>query len=338
MPRIELLHRSALCPAVALLNEIGAPTAALLRDEKLPTLGYDEPTGFVPTFSVWSFLDSSARSQEIPDIGFRIADTVGIHRAARWGPKVVRAPTLRHAISAMRTHVRADMPNVEIALSIRGEKAWFQRRHDTECRDLPGYDLGEQYILGLMIQMVRLVEGASWRPRNVSVQAKASQWRGPRPEFLREARIDFEAAWTAFELTRSALRRRLPPPPASPPVLAGPHAGELPAGDFPGTLYQALAPLVYERDLPIELGTEFLSMSERSLRRRLTSEGTSWRRIVDRVRCDTALDLMEDPALSLMDIALEVGYSQQAHFTRAFRRWTGWTPSAYRRQQSRATA
>jgi len=43
--------------------------------------------------------------------------------------------------------------------------------------------------------------------------------------------------------------------------------------------------------------------------------------------------------LSLMDIALEVGYSQQAHFTRAFRRWMGESPSDYRsgRQHSAAS-
>jgi len=336
--KIELLHRSTLCPAIAILDQIGAPTASLLRNERLPALGYDEPTGFVPTFSVWSLLDSAARSQDIPDIGFRIAERVTIHRAARWGPKVVRAPTLHQAILAMKTHVRSDMPNVEIEISIRGEEAWFQRRHDTECRHLPGYEFGEQYILGLMVQIVRLVEGADWRPRQVTVQASEGQWRSGRPEFLREAHIDFQQTWTAFALPRSALRRRLPSTHASQDWLPLPPAGELPAGDFLGSLCQALTPLVHERELTIDLGAEFVSTSERTLRRWLASEGTSWRQVVDRVRCDAALELMADPARSLMDISLQVGYSQQAHFTRAFRRWMGESPSDYRRSGQRGDA
>jgi AraC-like DNA-binding protein len=58
--------------------------------------------------------------------------------------------------------------------------------------------------------------------------------------------------------------------------------------------------------------------------------GLSWREAVGRVRLETAIDLMEEPTCSLADIADTLGYTQYAHFYRAFQRWTGESPRKYR--------
>ena len=60
----------------------------------------------------------------------------------------------------------------------------------------------------------------------------------------------------------------------------------------------------------------------------------SWRRLADQIHCDAAVDRLRDPARGITDIAHELGYSDSANFTRAFRRWTGVSPQTYRRQQS----
>lgn len=74
----------------------------------------------------------------------------------------------------------------------------------------------------------------------------------------------------------------------------------------------------------------------RSLQRRLAEVGLSWRQLRDAVREDEAKFLLAHGRQSLFDIALAVGFSDQAVFSRAFSRWTGQTPSAFRR--SAATA
>jgi len=76
-----------------------------------------------------------------------------------------------------------------------------------------------------------------------------------------------------------------------------------------------------------------LAMSERSLRRALAEEGTSFRRVVDQVRRERAETFLAQSDLSLAEIAFALGFSEHAAFTRAFRRWTGRSP-----QQSRALA
>jgi AraC-like DNA-binding protein len=125
------------------------------------------------------------------------------------------------------------------------------------------------------------------------------------------------------------LERRLPRPKPPQPTLAQPEA---PCTDFAGSLRQALSPLVSERSLSLALAAEIAGTSERSLRRRLAEEGTSWRQIFDAIRLDACLPVVRDTAVPLHEIAQTLGYSDHAHFTRAFHRWTGQTPSAFRKR------
>jgi len=81
-----------------------------------------------------------------------------------------------------------------------------------------------------------------------------------------------------------------------------------------------------------------LHMSRRSLQRRLAEADAGYQSLVDDTRRDMALRYIQDPAKSATDITFLLGYSQQSVFTRAFRRWTGMSPSEYRSNKSSASA
>lgn len=77
-----------------------------------------------------------------------------------------------------------------------------------------------------------------------------------------------------------------------------------------------------------------MRVSERTLKRRLAAFGTSYSEILDEHRRDEALLLLASPDVSVDEVALRLGYSDAANFTRAFRRWTGMSPRAHRRAPS----
>jgi AraC-like DNA-binding protein len=91
-------------------------------------------------------------------------------------------------------------------------------------------------------------------------------------------------------------------------------------------------------DLSEENLARDLHMSRRSLQRRLAEAEATYQSLVDETRRDMALRYLADPDKSATDIAFLLGYSQQSAFTRAFRRWTGNSPSAYRSSKAPATA
>ena len=82
--------------------------------------------------------------------------------------------------------------------------------------------------------------------------------------------------------------------------------------------------------LTLDAVAKVLAVSRRTLTRHLAEEGTSFRHILDQVRCDFARALLQDRSLNIGDIAFFLQYSEPAAFHRSFRRWTGKTPHAFR--------
>ncbi|MDJ0668133.1 MAG: AraC family transcriptional regulator [Desulfobacterales bacterium] len=74
-----------------------------------------------------------------------------------------------------------------------------------------------------------------------------------------------------------------------------------------------------------------LYLSERSLQRKLQQTGTSFRRLLDTTRAELAKQYIQDPGVDLTEIAFLLGFSEHSSFSRAYKRWTGQTPSASRR-------
>lgn len=75
-----------------------------------------------------------------------------------------------------------------------------------------------------------------------------------------------------------------------------------------------------------------LTMSERTLRRRLDEAGTSYRGLLDEVRQALAEEMLATRALSVSDVAIRLGYAEATSFIYAFKRWTGVTPATYQRR------
>lgn len=73
-----------------------------------------------------------------------------------------------------------------------------------------------------------------------------------------------------------------------------------------------------------------LAMSERSVQRSLLEEATTYRQLVDEVRREMALRHLSRPGTSATDVAFLLGFSEPSAFTRAFRRWTGASPTQFR--------
>ncbi len=77
-----------------------------------------------------------------------------------------------------------------------------------------------------------------------------------------------------------------------------------------------------------------LGLSARTLARRLKDEGTTYREIIDDLRCDLAQTFIKN-GMNLSEISYSLGYGDQAAFSTAFKRWTGQTPSTFRKRVDR---
>lgn len=108
-----------------------------------------------------------------------------------------------------------------------------------------------------------------------------------------------------------------------------------PRGDLGSRVRDVIASQLPDTPPHAENVAAALHCSERSLHRRLREQGTSFGALRDEALHQLACDALADPRLQLGDIAGLLGYSEQSAFTRAFRRWTGETPRAWRQRHTR---
>jgi AraC-like DNA-binding protein len=80
----------------------------------------------------------------------------------------------------------------------------------------------------------------------------------------------------------------------------------------------------------LEQTAERRGISERTLKRKLAAQGTSFRLLVEELRKERAIALLRDETHAVETIAARLGYADKASFHRAFRRWFGTTPGAFR--------
>lgn len=96
----------------------------------------------------------------------------------------------------------------------------------------------------------------------------------------------------------------------------------------------SLATATLERPTLTAVADE-LHISERTLKRWLQQEGTSFRQLLDECLSRRSRQLLVEPGVTLESVAEVLGYSSAANFSRAFRRWSGTTPGEQRAALSR---
>jgi len=203
----------------------------------------------------------------------------------------------------------------------------------TACFD-GDWQQADHYVLMLILGLLRLGAGATWRPAAVQLQTIECD-AVSNFEPLSTARINFAQPVTAVTFPRMLLDATLQPPRGDAGALdQGVDAWQAsaPADDFIGSIFQVIQTLSRDGYPNTQQTADVLGLGVRSFQRHLASAGVTHEALVRRVRLATAVALLKETNARVLDIALDLGYSDHAHFTRAFRRWTGRSPQDFRRQ------
>lgn len=157
-------------------------------------------------------------------------------------------------------------------------------------------------------------------------------------ERLLGTRVRLGSKRIAIRLSMAALQTRLPNSDAF--LLKRLEASledmleDLPNVDFAEQVKQRIRVLLSEKDISEDLVAQPFNVSPRHLRRKLSETCTTYEKLLDEVRMELAIKLIQENRLNLGRIAFELGFLDPSSFTRAFRRWTSMSPTAFREQAS----
>jgi len=318
---------------VRLLEMHGLDASVLLRAQGIDPSVTSNPAMRVPT-AQWEAVMSRAAAL-ISDPAF------GLRAARCWHPSNLGA--LGHAwLSAATLHAGLELL-VRYWKIVGGR--WVPKLVGT--REDVSFVLNDPYqddvvaavatdiTLAIVLDMCRLNFGAALRPLRVDLLRPKPSHAEEYPAFYGCAGR-FATGRRALVLRRADAERPLP---TSNRQLALVHdrviTEELARLDRSDVLARCKATLLEKLpsgELSEDTMAKQLHMSRRTLQRKLTEHDTTYQKLVDDTRHDLALRFMEDPRRSLVDITFELGFSQQSALTRAFRRWTGMSPSDWRQR------
>ena len=314
---------------IELLQHWRIDPGELLKDTGLSVSGLEEPNARVP-LPVYNHLIARARRLTgEPALGIFMGLQRRVSMYGFLGFAAMSAATLGEVLELAVRFSPTVSTAIKLSLHNEGELTALRVEEccdPGECRDVAVFAL----IIG-MSQMGRALTG-----RDVAGEAHLAI---PRPDYADRfrdilVRMRFDQPVTQLVFDSKALEL---------PLIAPDRAGLRLAREqceralrdlgLDGGIIERVRSLMATPQgmLSLEEVAARLRMSARTLKRRLAAQGSSFSELLEEERSQRARLLLGSSQLTLLEITERLGYSTLPNFARAFRRWTGETPAAYRR-------
>ena len=208
------------------------------------------------------------------------------------------------------------------------------RRGDTRA----GYVMAD-FSLSLIVSMCRTNFGPSLTPESVTLRHPAPANTRPYEDFF-GCPVTFCAADDSFTLARQIADRPLATSnhelATTFDAILTAQLAELANSDLTSRCKAYLLQELTSGEPSEEELARAMGMSRRTLQRKLGELGLTYKGVLEKTRYDLALRYLDDPARTVTDVTFLLGFSEQSAFTRAFKRWSGQAPTAYRTGQAAA--
>lgn len=312
----------------------GGDPGRILNELGLTSTVFSNAEGFIPVAVFTELLEKSAEATG--------DDFFGLHLGERFNPKnvgaityvVLNSPTMLTAIENAERYIRVHNQAAQLSFDIDREHACLRYRATVLAAENSRHH-NEFSIVGAL-NTVRLMAGSDWHPQEVHFVHRAP---GDTSEHLRifGAPVLFGCAANALVMEREFVARQVP---AADPRLyrilrrcVDRALQEMPEGDeLVATLRSHIAESVRDGVPKLARVAKKMGLSPRTLQRQLMEHEIGFKGLVDDTRRRLALSYLRDRKNCLTEVAFLLGYSELSAFNRAFKRWTGSTPLAYRRR------
>jgi AraC-like DNA-binding protein len=316
---------------LAACARLGLDSGDLLRAAGLTAAAIEDPDARLPAPHVDALWAAAYARVNDPLLALHAAEALPFGAYKVLDFVAASSPTAGAALRRIGAYFALVDPRAAIEASGEDPVHLVLRARDLGATVPPGAQL---FTFTALVTRMRLCAGDAWRPGRVDLTS-------PAPPDAAEHRRVFQAdvRFGCPEARLSVPREAWEAPisgqnPALLSVLED-HArrllAELPRSEgIPGRVRAILAEELPRGEPTVALVARRMAMSERTLQRRLREEGHTLAGLLDEVRTALAKTHLADPAVSPSEVAWLLGFSDQSVFTRAFRRWTGTTPGAFR--------
>lgn len=312
-----------------LCTERGIETQPLV--EMLDETLLSDPGGRLPLQQVARLLLRVV--EQAPDISFDIGLKAALSTHGFVGMGLMALPDVRAALEFGRRYVSLRTPFVAFDWQIDGPWAVIKVRSTMPTGPLHQF-VFEHFLVGVWT----IARGLA-HTLNTELGDTEILFDFPRPDYFaryqdRLPLCRFDQALNALRFPSAVLDQALTTSDDTAAQLVLQHCERERAeiGDQDSTVVSRVRASLAQHDAPPSLDSMAtrLHMSPRSLKRKLAQEASTYKGLVEEQRRQSACRWLRVNTLSIADIATRLGYTDPANFSRAFRKWTGISPTDFR--------
>jgi AraC-like DNA-binding protein len=295
-------------------NRVGLPTEV------------SDPESLLPVKPLYHLVNIVAISEGIPDFGSQVAQLTPWHRVLSLGPLIQASADLSHLLEKFCEIASSQSSSVLFTLVDEG--SYFSFCY-TNTLFYKGDIQMELYRISSMIQLVQLATSIQWRPEAVRLEMPEIEIANACP-LLAKSEIAFLQPDSAISIPPNLLQ--LPVHMDIPLSLKTDDniQADLYTG-FDDAIDQIIKTYSVTKNTSIEEIAEVADTSVRTLQRRLKDKGLKFNDLLNRAKYIHAKQKLQDTQMSIKEISESLGYSDPAHFSRAFQRWSGFSPTKFRK-------
>lgn len=310
-----------------LLRELGTDPAEIVAKAGLDADGLDSIENRIPFVAMGRLLHECAVKTGYPHFGLLMGQRARLSHLGLPGQLARCAPTVGAAIRTFTVYQH---------LNSQGMATFLLEKDGVAALGSVVYQKGAEHVehiydatIAATLSIMREFCGAHWRPERVLFSHAKPTDDGPYRRVF-QAPCRFNAERTALEFPADVLDHRLAS--ADPEQFRILEAQAHARDDFglAFRLRRSLGVLLLAQAASGDQVAKLLLMHRRTLSRRLKAEGTTFHQLLDEVRFETACQLLDTARIPITEIAASLGYAETSAFSRAFRRWSGATPSQRR--------
>jgi AraC-like DNA-binding protein len=330
-PCVDAIVRASGPAAIPeVLRMLGADPAAVLAEAGVDPTLFDDPDNLITLAGLGRLVKLCVARTGCMHFGILVGQQGGLHSLGLVGLLARLSPDVGTALRRLADCMHLHHGGTVTALAVDGDAATLS--YDIDRRYEEAADQIGDGALAMLFNILRALCGPGWRPTEIRFAHRAPENVRPFRAFF-GADLRFDAGQNAIAFPDAWLRHPLPADDPDLQRLIATQIARLAArhdDEFPEQVRGVLrAALMTDHAGADEMAALF-SMHSRTLNRRLGAFGTSYRKLVDEGRFAIARELLEGTALDVGGIAGALGYADASAFTRAFRRWSGTTPAAWR--------
>lgn len=291
-----------------------------------------DPSTRIPLETINEILKLAFELTEEPGLAFYMGMQMKLSSHGFIGFAAMTADTIAQALELVERFISVRLTGIALRLERDGDKAHLYLETDIALQPLR-----DNAIAALMVglgQMAQVITGQTLYGIAELTIAKPDQFE--EFYYALPAQIHFERPYNRISFDAAYLDTPLIMADAVSLQLAVEQCErELVAFGHHNRFIRQVRDLIYQEQAGfrnVEQVAADLFMSERTLKRQLAQEGTTFSDILEDIRRQKAITLLQSDEQSLERIGEKLGYSDVANFNRAFKRWTGTTPGQYRKQ------